>query len=272
MRCLNSLNFRLKGEPVMMRRFPGTLTLISPLLLGAAALMPAQAQSVSAGKLKLAFSTSTPGLIYEEGSGVQGFAAELITLMARDLKIKTMTWTRVADPAALYTDLAKRTQNVIFDVKLPQALDEVNASAAVACTGGVILSRPKGPTTEAALKGLRIAVAQNTVYFHYARNLPFDKKVEVFSTPDQALLGFLSGSVDVLILDRFDALKMFKKAGPSKLQVSPLLWNESVHFVMHKSEDDFRDNMNATLKKFLSDGTYAKLSKKYFTQDVRCLK
>lgn len=223
------------------------------------------------GTLKLGFSTNTPGLLTQDGPKINGFAVELMALIAKEMKVKTVNWKKVATQEGLLKDLAAGTFDAVFDARLPQVLSDVEQSAPLGCTGGVLFARPGGPSTQAGLKGAKIAMTTNDPYFNYIRNLPFEKNVNVFPTSDKGLLAFLMGSVDVLLLDRFDALKMYKKVGPDKLQVSPLLWSQPMYMVVKSSPDkEVTAAINAALKKVQANGTYAALSKKYFTQDVRC--
>ena len=128
------------------------------------------------------------------------------------------------------------------------------------------------PMEVSELKGKRIAVVTNSPYYYYVRNLSFDKKINVFATNDAALIGFLGGNIDALVLDRYAALKMFKKVGEKQLQVSPLLWTQDIDVVVaHSDNKEVLAGIDAALKTFLADGTYSNLSMKYFNQDVRCV-
>ncbi|SMB97760.1 polar amino acid transport system substrate-binding protein [Deinococcus hopiensis KR-140] len=227
-------------------------------------------QIQSAGKIKIGSSTTSPGFLYKNGTVRAGFAVDLVNILSSQMKIKKVDWLEASTTDALFKGIDSGSFDVILDAKLPPPRYNVNISVSVACTGGVILGRPGGPTKEAQLRGKRIAVAEKTQYAAYARNLPFQKNVVVFDTPDQALLAFLNGSVDVLVLDRLEALTMYKRVGPTKLQVSPVLWNEEIHFVMPHTSDAFRDAIDAALAKTMANGSYANLSKKYFSEDIRC--
>ncbi len=257
-------------------RFPlPSVLLASVLCLGATLATPAQAANLSkiqtSGTLKLGFSTNTPGLLTQDGAKVTGFAVELMALVAKEMKVKTVIWKKVSTQEGLLKDLAAGTFDAAFDARLPQVLSDVDQSAPLGCTGGVLFARPGGPSTQAGLKGKSIAMTTNDPYFNYIRNLPFEKKVNVFPSADKGLLGFLLGSVDVLLLDRFDALKMYKKVGPEKLQVSPLLWSQPMYVVVSSNPNkEVIAAINTALKKLQTNGTYEKLSKQYFTQDVRC--
>lgn len=248
---------------------------IGLLCVAAAGLSQAESASLnkiqSSGTLKLGFSTNTPGLITSEGGKVTGFAVELMSLIGKEMKVKSVTWKKVATQDVLLKDLGAGAFDAVFDARLPQVISDIDQSAPLGCTGGVLFARPGGPSTEAGLKGKSIAMTTDHPYFNYIRNLPFEKKVNVFPTSDKGLLGFLLGSVDVLLLDRFDALKMYKKVGPEKLQVSPLLWSQPMYVVVSTDpKKEVTAAINKALTKLQTNGTYATLSKKYFTQDVRC--
>lgn len=261
------------GLSRMYRVFPSASSALLCLMLT----LPCSAEAAdlsrirSSGTLKLGFSTNTPGLLTQEGQKINGFAVELMGLIAKEMKVKTVSWKKVATQGGLLRDLAAGTFDAVFDARLPQVLSDVDQSAPLGCTGGVLFARPGGPSTQAGLKGAKIAMTTNDPYFNYIRNLPFEKNVNVFPTSDKGLLAFLLGSVDVLLLDRFDALKMYKKVGPEKLQVSPLLWSQPMYMVVKSGPDkEVTAAINTALKKIQANGTYAALSKKYFTQDVRC--
>lgn len=250
-----------------------TALITSPSLLPAHAQATDLARIQGTGKLRIGFSTNTPGLIEEQGGKITGFATEFMESVAREIKVKNVVWQKVGTPDALVKSLRDGKLDAIFDVKLPLQLTEVGRTAPFTCTGGVLLSRPGGPEFEEDIQGKRLAVATNSPYFYYVRNLPFDKKINVFANSDQALLGFLGGSVDALVLDRFDALKMYNRVGASKLQISPLLWNQYLQLVTPGSarrDSALEAAMNLAFTKLRDNGTYARLSKKYFAQDVRC--
>ncbi|SMB86281.1 substrate-binding periplasmic protein [Deinococcus hopiensis] len=223
------------------------------------------------GVVKLGYTTNTPGLVTQENGAIAGFAVEFMNLAVKEMKIKSTAWRKTTTTDALLTALNAGTLDAVIDVNLPQVLADGEQAASLACTGGVMFSRPGGPKTEAGLKNARIAISTDHPYFHYVRNLPFEKKINAAPNSNQALLDFLGGSADVLLLDRFDALKMYAKLGPEKLQVSPLLWSQPVAVVVANGSDkQFEAALNAAIKRLQANGTYERLSKKYFTQDVRC--
>ncbi|GAA4009629.1 ABC transporter substrate-binding protein [Deinococcus rubellus] len=235
------------------------------------------AQIQGKGQFKLAFSTAQPPLINQNGTAFEGFATELLSIIGKQMKVSNITWRKIGTPQALMDGLRSGNYDAVIDSQLPQPLTDVTLSKPLACTGGVILARPGGPTYDNELKGKRVAVVTGSSYFYYVRNLPFDKQINVFASDDQALLAFLTGKLDALVMDRYAALKMFKAAGAKVIQVSPLLWSQDITLVMNRSSgtelsanNEVLAPINIALKKMLADGSYTALSKKYFGQDVRC--
>ena len=255
----------------------------SALLATAAALLsPAQALDLSKiqgkGQLRIAFSTAQPPLISQDKTGVQGFVTELLANIGKEMNVNNFAWSKVSTPQSLLDGLQAGKYDAVFESQLPRPLGtDVTLSRPLVCDGGVILTKPGGPEYEEELEGQRIAVVTGSSYFFYVRNLPFKKKITVFADDNQALLAFLSGSVDAVVMNRYAALKIFMKAGPKKVQVGPLLWSEDVNLVLKNSNakvginnTDVLGPLSVILKKMRDDGRYTALSKKYFGQDVRC--
>ncbi|MFB9995006.1 substrate-binding periplasmic protein [Deinococcus oregonensis] len=256
------------------RSFLPTLLMCTSALFATQASAVGELQKIqSSGKFRIGFSTNTPGLVEQQNSKITGFAVELLSLLAQEIKVKGVTWIKVNSPDQLVKNMRAGSLDAIFDVRLPPQLNDVGRSPPFTCTGGVLLSRPGGPEFEEDIEGKSVAVATNSPYFYYVRNLPFQKKVNVFANADQALLAFVSGSIDTLVLDRFDAVKMYNRAGASKLQISPPLWNQNIQLLTPgtaRRDSDLEAALSVAFTKLRTNGTYAKLSKKYFAQDVSC--
>jgi len=227
----------------------------------------------AAGNLRIGYSTEIPGFLTKSGSGASGFAVALMDVLAKDMKVNKVSWIQAATPQQLLDGLKAGTYDAILDPNLPQPLTDVDLTRPLACTGGVIMARPGGPTTENDLENKRIAAVTGSPYFYYIRNLSFKKNVNVFRDDTQALLGFLSGTIDALVTNRFDALKIYKKVGTKQFQVSPLLWSQDMDLVVMRSTNkEFIAAVSVPLKKMqVSTGEYTKLSNSFFNQDVQCV-
>lgn len=246
------------------------LLCLSSLWLASAGRAADLAKIQTSGVLRIGFAAESPGLLGLNGGEASGFAVELMKLVAKEMQVKTVAWKKVDSPDALMPGLQAGKFDAIFSVL--GTLSDVDTSTPLACAGGVLLTRKGGPTSEADLRGRSVAVATGTPSFYYVRNLPFTKKVNVFRTYEQAFHGFLTGGADALVMERFDALQMYRKVGTEKYQVSAPLWNEYLYVIVPRSSNkSVTAAINIAMKKFQQDGTYEKLSVKYFRQDVRCV-
>ncbi|PYE56428.1 substrate-binding periplasmic protein [Deinococcus yavapaiensis] len=251
-------------------------SLASLTLLSLSSLLPGSAVAADLGKiqssgvLRIGFFGENPGLLTTSGREVSGFAVELMNAIAKEMKVRTISWSKARSSDELMPELQAGTFDAIFSTL--GSLSDVDTSTPLACAGGVLLTRKGGPTDESGLKGRSVAVAIGTSSFYYVRNLPFAKKVNVFRTYEQAFHGFLTGGIDALVMERFDALKMYKKVGAEKYQVSAPLWNEYLYVIVPRDANkSLTAAINVAMKKFQQDGTYEKLSMRYFSQDVRCV-
>jgi polar amino acid transport system substrate-binding protein len=80
----------------------------------------------------------------------------------------------------------------------------------------------------------------------------------------------VSGKIDATVVDRFAAIEMIQANPSAKLAIGESVSNERIAMAVAKGNDSLRDALNQGLAETLKDGTYAKLSQKYFGQDVRC--
>ncbi|WP_293909451.1 ABC transporter substrate-binding protein [Deinococcus sp.] len=138
------------------------------------------------------------------------------------------------------------------------------------CTGGVALSTPAGPLDSKAFENQSVGAEAGSTYEGYLRKLPFPVRVKPYATSGKSYAGLVSGQVASLVTDRFAALDAVKRFPDSKLRVGPLLWREEIGMVVAKNNTELRTSINVALAKILQDGSYAKLSQKYFKQDIRC--
>ncbi|GMA14544.1 amino acid ABC transporter substrate-binding protein [Deinococcus metallilatus] len=256
-----------------MRSLPARLTVAALCL---AALPAAQARTLAeakaSGTLKIATSADFEPFNYLRGGSPAGFEVDLGEAVAHRLGLQVQWVVRPFD--GLLRDLAER----------PQEIDLVIASHAITstrqqsadfsaphyCTGGVILTRAGGPLTSKTLAGKNLGAEAGSTYFGFLRKLPFQKTVQVYPSSQAAIQAVATGQVDAIATDRFaalDALKTFPKA---KLVVGDTLWKEQIGMAFAKGNDDLRQAVNTALKQIVQDGTYAKLSRQYFGQDIGC--
>lgn len=247
------------------------------LALGLAVLLPlAHARTLAeiraSGTLRLATSADFEPFNFMRGGVPTGFEVELAEAVARRLGLRPQWVVRPFD--GLLRDLSDRPREIDLVVAshaiTSTRLQSVAFSTPHYCTGGVILTRTGGPLTSRALAGKQLGAEAGSTYFGFLRKLPFQKSVQVFSSSQAAIQAVATGQVDAIATDRLAALSALKTFPGARLTLGDTLWKEQVGLALTKGNTDLRQAVNSSLKQLVQDGTYAKLSRKYFGQDIGC--
>ncbi|EYB68624.1 extracellular solute-binding protein [Deinococcus phoenicis] len=207
---------------------------------------------------------------YTQGKKIVGFEAELAEALAKRMGLK-VEW----KPSAFDTLLIGLNQDR-FDMVIashgitPERQKAVDFARPHYCSGGVILAPANGPLTVAALKGKTVAVQLGTTYAERAQSLPGLGSVKTYPNNAAALQMLLSKRVDAFITDRFVAIEGRKKFPQAKLKLGEMLFQEKIGIAVKKGNTTVTAAINTALGKMLADGSYKKLSEKYFGEDIRC--
>ncbi|GMA15203.1 amino acid ABC transporter substrate-binding protein (plasmid) [Deinococcus metallilatus] len=222
------------------------------------------------GSLTIGTDPTYAPFIYLKGKTLTGFEVELMNEVARRLDLKPVWKYQPFDNL-----LIGLNQNR-FDIVVgshgitPERLKAVDFSTPDYCSGGVILSRAGGPRTVADLRGKVVAVQVGTTYYQRLRAVPGVGEIRTLPGDPEALQHLLSGRSDAFVTDRFVALAAQAKAPPGKLQLGSMLFQEKIGFAVKKGNTAVTNAVDGALKSMMQDGTYEKISRKYFNTDIRC--
>jgi polar amino acid transport system substrate-binding protein len=72
------------------------------------------------------------------------------------------------------------------------------------------------------------------------------------------------------MIDKFVAIDMLKSPLGKGLSMSELLVPERCAFAVKKGNRTLLQAVNGKLAEILADGTYERISKRYFGEDIRC--
>jgi len=260
-------------ENLMPKRASPVVTLVvsSVLSLGGAH-AATLAEIRASGVLRLATSADFPPFNTVENARFGGFEVELGNRLATRLGVRPL-WVKY-DFDDLLRDLPTNQYDLVIashaiTADRARTVDFTNAHY---CTGGVILARQGGPARSRDLAGRRVGVESGSTYFGYLNKLPFQKNVKVYSASDEAALALLAGQVDATVTDRFVALGLRARNPAAKLVTSDLLWTEAIGMAVRKGNADLRRAVNTALADLVKSGEYAALSRRYFGEDIRCVR
>ncbi|MFP5109929.1 transporter substrate-binding domain-containing protein [Neobacillus sp. C211] len=119
--------------------------------------------------------------------------------------------------------------------------------------------------SKADLKGKKIGVTPATIYEKLAKELTEQDKVMVYSQGDMtALMDLATGRVDAVICDDIFG-KVGITQGDLKIKaVDELLQVDNQAIATNKEDKELTNKINKALDEIIADGTYEKISKKWF--------
>ncbi len=130
--------------------------------------------------------------------------------------------------------------------------------------------------TREGLKGKAVGVQRATVSANFINdNFADIMTVRSYATQEEANMDIVSGRVDLLFADAVvlqtgfletDPGKNYEFAGPSYTDEE--WFGEGIGIAIRKGEDDLREAFNKAIIRIREDGTYQKISDKYFDFDV----
>ena len=211
-----------------------------------------------------------PFNFFDEKNNLVGFDIDIGNALAEKMGLKPEWKAQPFDTLLIALNQGRFDYVVASHTITPERAKAVDFTKPYYCTGNVIVSKPGGPKTPEELKGKKVAVQVGTTYYEWVtQNVPGVAEVKTFPTNPAALEALLSGRVDAWVTDQFTALEVLKKRGV-ELQISELLNREEIGIPVAKGNKLLLAALNHALDSILADGTYEKISLKWFGKDIRC--
>lgn len=221
--------------------------------------------------LKIATEGAFAPFNYFKGKELTGFEVEIGTAVAEKITGKKNEWKTTPFDSLLIGLNQKRYDFVIASHGVTEERAKaVDFTAPHYCTGGIIISKSGGPKTTADLKGKVVAVQVGTTYLENVKKIAGLKEVKTYPKDTDALQNLMSGRVDAWVTDKFVALEALKANQTAKLQVGDMIFQEQIAMAVAKGNTELKTELNAALDAIKKDGTYLKISQKYFGDDVSC--
>ncbi|WP_034339734.1 ABC transporter substrate-binding protein [Deinococcus misasensis] len=246
-----------------------TALLLGAILLTATAGARTFDEIKASGTIKIATEGAFKPFNYFEGKKLTGFEVEVGDAIAKKLGLKVQWITQPFDSLIIGV-----TQNRYDFAIASHGINEERAKVVDFtdphyCTGGQIVSKSPNIKTAAQLNGKRVAVQVGTSYLSNVQKVK-GVKVKTFPKDTDAVAALVAGTVDAWVSDKFVVLDAQKANPKVKWQLGDLLFQEKIAMVVNKGNDSVTEALNGALADIIKDGTYAKISKKYFNADVRC--
>jgi polar amino acid transport system substrate-binding protein len=222
------------------------------------------------GKIIVATEGQYPPFNFFQGAKLAGFEVDLAEALAKKLGVN-LEWKALSFDALLAGLRQDRWDLVIAG----HAVTEERAKAVTFtdphfCGGGIIVSKDPAIKDAKDLSGKTISVQTGTTFLDEAKKVPGVKDVKNFPQDTDARGALIAGRVDVWVTDPIVARTVLAANPSSGLKLGNMLFVERNAAAVAKGNSSLAQAYNKALAELMADGTYTTLSKKYFSDDIRC--
>ena len=222
------------------------------------------------GKIVIATEGQFSPFNHYEGAKLTGFEVEVAEAMAAKMGLKT-EWKALSFDALLTGLGQDRWDMVIASHGITdERAKAVTFAAPHYCSGGVIIAKNPAIKTAKDLAGKVIAVQTGTSYQENVKKVSAVKEVKNFPQDTDARAALASGRVDAWVTDRFVAMKALKAGPDAGMKMGDFLFVERIAAAVSKGNTGLAGEINKALAAIQADGTYGKISTKWFGEDIRC--
>ncbi len=114
-----------------------------------------------------------------------------------------------------------------------------------------------------------IGVTLGTTFEEEANKYSKVKEVKTYKDDNLTLQELSTGRLDGVMTDRLVGLIGIKEGGFKNLKLAgDLIYKETIAVAVRQEDDSLRQAIDKALSDIIKDGTYAKISKKYFGRDI----
>jgi polar amino acid transport system substrate-binding protein len=222
------------------------------------------------GKILIATEGQFAPFNYFQGSTLTGFEIDIANAIAARMGLKP-EWKALGFDALLPGLNQNRWDMVIASHGITdERAKAVTFAEPHYCGGGQIVAKNPAIHTAKDLQGKVIAVQTGTTYLQNVQKLAGLKEVKNFPQDTDARSALLTGRVDAWVTDRFAARNALQANPGGGLHTGELLFVERIAPAVAKGNTALADAVSQALKAIQADGTYARISDKWFKEDIRC--
>ena len=246
------------------------------ILAGTAAALSMSAQLAFAD-LKIAIAAEAyPPFAEKAADGTwQGWEVDMIgavcAAMNEKCEIVPIAWDGLI-PALL----AKKMDVIMASMSITEERQKTIAFSDKYYNTPAVIVAPKGSSISgdaASVKGKIVGVQVSTIHANYVEKHFGDAEAKSYNTFDEHNQDLVAGRVDAVVGDSLamepflssDAGKGFEIKGELN---DVAVFGPGVGGGMRKEDTDLAAKLNAAIKQVREDGTYEKISKKYFSFDI----
>lgn len=222
------------------------------------------------GEVSFAMSGGYPPFNYRDDKGnLVGFDVDIAEEVAKRLGVKLKPVTTAWD-GILEGLTGGRYDGILGSMAItPARLERVDFSDPYYLDGAQLLVSAKSNIASTAdLKDATVALVTGTTFADDAKSISGIKDVKTFEDDNQTLSELKNGRVDAVITGYFVAVNAVKEFPSDFKLAGPRIRDEEIGVAIRKGNPEFVAAVNKALADMLADGTYAKISEKWFGIDI----
>lgn len=221
-------------------------------------------QLVQEGKLTFAMSGVYKPLNYKDGEKLTGFDVEIGTEIAKRIGLEANPVTNPWE--TILQGLKGKKYDAIIGSMSPteERLKVVDFTEPYYFEGGQIFAAEGNQAINAPddIKGKTIGVIQSSVWKDIAET--YSDKIKGYPSDVYALQDLPTGRVDAVITEKIVGMYAAKEEGLKIKPVGEVLNKNQVAIAVNKDNPELKNKINEALKSMVEDGTYEKISMKWF--------
>ena len=222
------------------------------------------------GKVVAASEGAFPPFNFFKGPTLSGFEIDLANELAKRMGVG-VEWRALSFDALLAGLRQDRWDVVLASFGVTEERSKaVTFTNPYYCSGGVIIAKDSSIKTVKDLGGKVVAVQTGTTYLEHVQKIPGVKDVKNFPRDTDARAALVNGRVDAWVTDRFVAKTALEADPNAGLKMGDFVFVERIAPAVKKGNTTLAQAVDKALAEVMADGTYERLSKQYFGEDIRC--
>ncbi|AOY14009.1 ABC transporter substrate-binding protein [Bacillus sp. ABP14] len=246
-----------------------SITLCTSFILGACSKESATTSSNGEKEFRYAMSGLYKPFNYKENDGkLVGFDVELGEALAKKMNMKP---TPITNPwETLIQGLKAKKYDVILGSMAitEERLKAVNFSNPYYRSGAQIFVTKKNASISSPedLKGKKVGVVKASTFKNLVAK--YTDQITEYDSDITALMDLEPGRIDAVITDQMVGLRMIKEGKSNIKEAGKPLNLDEMGIAIRKDDKEMVEKVNKALDEIIKDGTYEKISKKWFGRNI----
>ncbi len=131
-----------------------------------------------------------------------------------------------------------------------------------------VLEKNNGIKSSSDLKGKKIGVVKASVYLDHAKEWTDEANIIEYDSDLTALQDLPTGRLDAVITDQMVGFRVIKEGAIDIKDVGEPLSRDEQAIAVRKEDDEMLEKVNKALQEIVDDGTYERISDKWFGRNI----